>query len=124
MLPSEEQNILSSAVESGHAVVLTEVGKQVLNSLKAAETTDLPKMQFTEATDSDAKKFVTITSEEFFALTGSNAANQLSVTKHVNNSNLIQNVKCLGKRAVMKKSKVKTLLQNSNVSLMIFIFKV
>lgn len=116
MLPSEDHNILSSAVESGHAVVLTEVGKEVLNSLKAAEEADLPKMQFREPAQSPPKKFVTISPEEFFALTGSNAANQLSVTRHANNGATTQNLKQPLKRGVMKKSKVKPITSSNQVS--------
>lgn len=115
MLPSEEHNILSSAVESGHAVVLTEVGKEVLNSLKAAEASDLPKMQFREPVQGESKKYVTISPEEFFALTGSNAANQLSVTRHANNGAIKQSVR----RGVMKKNKVKLIPQSNHVRLKI-----
>lgn len=116
MLPSEDHNILSSAVESGRAVVLTEAGKEILNSLKAAEESDLPKMQFREPPQRPSKKYVTISPEEFYALTGSNAANQLSITRHANNGATTQNLKQPMKRGVMKKNKVKPISHSNQVS--------
>lgn len=111
MLPSEDHNILSSVVESGHSVVLTEVGKEVLNSMKAAEARDLPS----KSDESESKKYVTITPEEFFALTGSTGTN-LNVAKQLNNGKSKQNVKQSVRRVVMKKNKTRPIPQTNNVA--------
>lgn len=117
MLPSEEHNILSSAVESGHSVVLTEVGKEVLNSLKAAEARSLPKIHPKPPQQNESKKYVTITPEDFFALTGSGGVGRVNAAKHLNKEKATQNVKQTIKRVVMKKNKTSPIPQGSNVGL-------
>lgn len=123
MLPSEEQNILSSAVESGHAVVLTEVGKQILNSVKASDSADLPKAQFSK--ERDSKKIVTLTADEFFALSGSAADSHLNVSKYNTNSGKsAQNLKHDVKRAVIKRNIVNSEQQNHYLNCRVCIFSI
>lgn len=113
MLPSEDHSILSSAVESGHSVVLTEVGKEVLNSMKTAERNDLSNVHYSKPTQNESKKYVTITPEEFLSLTSS--AISVNSSKHLNNGKSKQNVKNHVKRVVMKKNKIRPIPQSNNV---------
>uniref|UniRef100_A0AAR5QHX1 GA-binding protein subunit beta-1 n=2 Tax=Dendroctonus ponderosae TaxID=77166 RepID=A0AAR5QHX1_DENPD len=65
MLPNdteEESSILNAVMESGHSVVLTDVGKEVLNTVKQQEekrTQPKPK----------PKKIITVSPEQFLSLT-------------------------------------------------------
>ncbi|KAG5891580.1 hypothetical protein JTB14_022245 [Gonioctena quinquepunctata] len=88
---NDEANILNSVMESGHSVVLTDVGKEVLNSLKQSE------VQQHEPILQMDKKIVTVTPEQFLAMT--------------NNKNFVKQLKVLPsrgqlKRVVMRKNKV------------------
>lgn len=65
MLPNdnEESNLLNTVVASGHSVVLTEVGKEMLKSLNEQAKTDpiVPQPK--------RKKIITLSPEEFLSLT-------------------------------------------------------
>lgn len=103
MLPAEDQNILSSAVESGHSVVLTDVGKEVLNSVKISEEQD----------QNETRKYLTITPEELFALTSTDEVSQL---KQVSNGKTSPSVKPSIKRVVMKKNRINPMNGKSSKS--------
>ncbi|KAJ8965623.1 hypothetical protein NQ314_004015 [Rhamnusium bicolor] len=87
---NEDSNILNTVMESGHSVVLTDVGKEVLNSVKRSEQ----QLQMN-------KKIVTVTTEEFLAMANGSINN---------NKNILRQLKVLPKsqvkRIVMKKNKV------------------
>lgn len=124
MLPNEENNILSSVMESGHSVVLTDVGKEVLNSVKQSEQQQLQlQKQQKSASDSAAptintnlipnvtsapttttpsgRKIITLTADEFLAMTANGTLGK---------NNIIKQVKVLPsktvKRIVMHKNKL------------------
>lgn len=114
MLPSEDDsNILSSILETGHSVVLTEVGKEVLNSTKPFTTTTTmnadkritPKIRTIPI---KPKKVITVTPQEFLAMT----LNQGGILKQVNGK-LVTN-KSNTRRIVMQKNKVGPILTNAN----------
>lgn len=92
MLPNEDNNILTTVMESGHSVVLTDVGKEVLDSVKQSEE--------------DSKKIVTMSEEEFLAMTSQNSKN-----------NLLKQVKVIPtktiKRIVVNKSNSKVVKDKS-----------
>ncbi|KAF5276857.1 hypothetical protein FQA39_LY06408 [Lamprigera yunnana] len=111
MLPADDDNnILSSILETGHSVVLTEVGKQVLNSTKPFQSTpatfpntfkkNVPKIRAVPILN-NAKKIITITPEEFLAM----AMNQADVIKPSNGKIVSTDSKPI-RRIVMKKNKV------------------
>ncbi|XP_072378872.1 uncharacterized protein Atac3 isoform X1 [Diabrotica undecimpunctata] len=90
---NDDGNILNSVMESGHSVVLTEVGKEVLNSVKQSEMKKQPPVLHLE------KKIVTVTPEQFLSM--------------ANNSKMsgLQNLKVIPtrgpyKRVMMKKNKL------------------
>ncbi|XP_028152359.2 GA-binding protein subunit beta-1-like isoform X2 [Diabrotica virgifera virgifera] len=90
---NDDGNILNSVMESGHSVVLTEVGKEVLNSVKQSEMKkQSPVLQL-------EKKIVTVTPEQFLSM--------------ANNTKIggLQNLKVIPtggpfKRVMMKKNKL------------------
>ncbi|KAB0802407.1 hypothetical protein PPYR_04593 [Photinus pyralis] len=115
MLPADDDsNILSSILETGHSVVLTEVGKEVLNSTKPLTTAGTvntgsrlaPKIRTIPI---KPKKVITVTPQEFLAMT----LNHGGVIKQVNRK-LLTNNKSNTKRIVMQKSKVGPILTNVN----------
>lgn len=98
--------------------IITEVGKQVLDSTKPAETTI---NNITNGTTTQKirtlplsikpKKIITMSSEEFLAMT----LNQGNVLKQINGKFSIP--KPTVKRVVMKRNKVVPITTNSNVGL-------
>lgn len=113
MLPTDDDNnILSSILESGHSVVLTEVGKQVLNSTKPFQTTTTttvpnnikkitPKIRTIPASVK-SKKVITVTPQEFLAMT----LNQSEIIKPINGKIITAQNKPTLRRIVMKKNKL------------------
>ncbi|CAH0553271.1 unnamed protein product [Brassicogethes aeneus] len=96
MLPHDDNTILSTVMESGHSVVLTDIGKEVLDSVKQSE----------EAV-TENKKIITITAEEFLAMTnGTYGKTSIRPFKLVN-------CKKTGKKIMVKRNKI---LPISNVS--------
>lgn len=66
-LPADNSTVVASAVENGHSLVLTEVGKQVLNSTKPTNniirTIQKPEQKI------QRRKVFTLTSEQLLAMT-------------------------------------------------------
>ncbi|CAG9822554.1 unnamed protein product [Phaedon cochleariae] len=94
----DNNNILNSVMESGHSVVLTDVGKEVLNSVKQSEQTFVHQQSQPleqPSTIRMEKKIVTLTPEQFLAITQSR--NDLRQWKIPAKGQL--------KRVVMKKNK-------------------
>nr|XP_023012760.1 GA-binding protein subunit beta-1-like [Leptinotarsa decemlineata]XP_023012761.1 GA-binding protein subunit beta-1-like [Leptinotarsa decemlineata] len=79
---NDDSNILHSVMENGHSVVLTDIGKEVLNSVKQSEQQQKQKQQKQQQPPvlKMNKKVVTITPEQFLAMTNNkNIFNQLKV---------------------------------------------
>ncbi|RZC31795.1 GA-binding protein subunit beta-1 [Asbolus verrucosus] len=94
MLPNDDNNILTTVMETGHSVVLTDVGKQVLNSLKESEQ---------KANSTMNKKIITVTPEEFLSMTANCGTNKAkNIIKQINGRLVPKNMK----RIVMKKNKL------------------
>ncbi|XP_018570865.1 GA-binding protein subunit beta-1 [Anoplophora glabripennis] len=89
---NEDGNILNSVMESGHSVVLTDIGKEVLNSVKQSEQQQL-QME---------KKIVQVTPEEFLAMANGSLNNNKNLFRQLK----VLPVKSQVKRIVMKKNKV------------------
>ncbi|KAJ8984896.1 hypothetical protein NQ317_002736 [Molorchus minor] len=89
----DEGHILTTVMESGHSVVLTDVGKEVLNSVKQSEQQEKPIQM--------EKKIVTLTPEEFLTV-ANGGLNNKSVYKQFK----VIPMKNQVKRIVMKKNKV------------------
>ncbi|XP_022919264.1 GA-binding protein subunit beta-1 [Onthophagus taurus] len=108
MLPNDDTNILSAVMETGHSVVLTDVGKQVLNSIKEEPPVIITKKQQEKPTKENSltpikvKKVITITPAEFLAMTNTGQLNNVSKQTNLVQISKNNNVK----RVVMKKSKV------------------
>ena len=92
MLPNEDNNILTTVMETGHSVVLTDAGKQVLNAFKESE----------EKANNLNKKIITVTPEEFLSMTSSCANKSKNILRQINGRLVPRNVK----RIVMKKNKL------------------
>ncbi|XP_060525063.1 GA-binding protein subunit beta-1 [Cylas formicarius] len=87
----EESSILNKAMESGHSVVLTEAGKEILKSVKESEEEEaLPKK---------AKNIITVTPEQFLAMMKAYSARNLGKVK-------VAPSKASVKRIVMRKNKL------------------
>lgn len=67
-LPADNSTVVASAVENGHSLVLTEVGKQVLNSTKPNNHNIIRTIQKPEQKIQRRKVF-TLTSEQLLAMT-------------------------------------------------------
>ncbi|VEN55840.1 unnamed protein product [Callosobruchus maculatus] len=93
---SEETNILNAAIDNGHSVVLTEAGKEVLNSFKQSD-----QQQQQQPPLHMEKKIVAVTPEEFLAMTNG------TLNKNVIRVKTIP-AKGQFKRIVMKKTKAGT----------------
>ncbi|KAL1505910.1 hypothetical protein ABEB36_005359 [Hypothenemus hampei] len=87
MLPNDndDNNILNTVMENGHSVVLTDIGKEVLNTVKKEE-----EKQNRE--NCKMKRVITVTPEQFLSLTKGNFV-------YNNNTATQQNVK----RVIMKR---------------------
>ncbi|XP_066248662.1 GA-binding protein subunit beta-1-like isoform X2 [Euwallacea similis] len=103
MLPidSDESNILNAVMESGHSVVLTDVGKEVLKTVKQQEEKVIPK-------PNPPKRTITVTLDQFLALTKGNFIQNV----------LPNNLKVISgrpniRRVVMKKNKKPTPFGNN-----------
>ncbi|CAG9859559.1 unnamed protein product [Phyllotreta striolata] len=94
MLQNDDGNIMNSVMESGHSVVLTDIGKEVLNSVKQSEQ----KKQTLQM----EKKFVSVTPEQFLAMTGKNGVKSIRPLKVVPS-------KVAFKRVVMKRNNVSSI---------------
>ncbi|XP_044262912.1 GA-binding protein subunit beta-1 [Tribolium madens] len=92
MLPNDDSNILTTVMETGHSVVLTDAGKQVLNAFKESE----------QKANSINKKIITVTPQEFLSMTSSCRNKSKNILKQINGRLVPKNVK----RIVMKKNKV------------------
>lgn len=117
LLQSDDNNILSSVMENGHSVVLTEVGKEVLNSVKVMEP--IPHSQVTPKIVQrtfEKKRILTLTPEEFLAMTATCGLDPPNVLKQLNGK-VIQNTKPTIKRIVMKKNKMSPISQVTSVSI-------
>ncbi|XP_049821532.1 GA-binding protein subunit beta-1 [Aethina tumida] len=90
MLPNDDNNILSTVMESGHSVVLTDVGKEVLDSVKQSEEALLP----------NNKKIIAVSADEFMAMTNGMGKNNV-----IRQFKLL-NCKNTGKRIMMKKNRI------------------
>ncbi|KAI4460174.1 ankyrin repeat protein [Holotrichia oblita] len=121
MLPADDSNILSTVMESGHSVVLTEAGKQVLNSIKQSDNVNLipkniqkpqPPKENTVSTV-NMKKIITVTPEEFLAMT-TNGGFSNNIGKPVNK--FITIPKNNVKRIVMKKNKTTPITATINMA--------
>ncbi|XP_065170782.1 GA-binding protein subunit beta-1 isoform X2 [Atheta coriaria] len=105
MIPDDDSNILSSVMETGHSVVLTEAGKQALNSIKAEKTSPIGITPITTVSKSTLvnqpsfkkKKIITVTADQFLAMTTNNS-NSLRIV----NGKLVQNKPMPVKRIVPK----------------------
>jgi GA-binding protein transcription factor beta len=94
MLPNEDNNILTTVMETGHSVVLTDVGKQVLNALKESDQ---------KVNSQVNKKIITVTPEEFLSMTANCGTNKAkNILKQINGRLVPKNMK----RIVMKKNKL------------------
>ncbi|KAF7282580.1 hypothetical protein GWI33_002302 [Rhynchophorus ferrugineus] len=93
MLPNDpdETNILNSVMESGHQVVLTEVGKEVLNTIKQQEQAK-PVMK---------NKIITVTPQQFLQMTSGNVIKSGNVLEKMK----VLPTKPITKRVVMKKNR-------------------
>lgn len=111
MLPNDESNILSSVMESGHSVVLTEVGKEVLNTMKLLDSEIIPKQVQKKH---ERRKIITVTPEEFLEMTANCSAIQNNSLKQINGKT-VQTVKPTVKRIVMKKNKTSPISNSTNV---------
>ncbi|XP_059478908.1 GA-binding protein subunit beta-1 isoform X2 [Neocloeon triangulifer] len=69
MLPADDSNIVASAMESGQTVVLTEAGKMALNLTRGAISNTTPK------TKSSKPNIMTISADQFAAITGRKVIN-------------------------------------------------
>nr|CAH7721935.1 unnamed protein product [Callosobruchus chinensis] len=96
---SEETNILNTAMDNGHSVVLTEAGKEVLNSFRQSEQQQSPLHM--------EKKIVSLTPEEFLAMTNGTMSKNLIRVKTIP-------AKGQFKRIVMKKTKAGSPINISN----------
>lgn len=128
MLPVDDCSILNSVMESGHSVVLTEAGKQALNSIKPHESNDdfseyLHSKPIVTATTTNAvspvkkNRIITVTADEFLAMTNGGSLNgQSNILKQLNGK-LINSVQktAQNKRIVMKKNKLVTISPAVNV---------
>ncbi|XP_030758903.1 GA-binding protein subunit beta-1-like isoform X2 [Sitophilus oryzae] len=94
MLPndSEETNLLNTVMESGHQVVLTDAGKEVLNSIKEEEQ---------EKIAVKSQKIITVTPEQLIQMTNGNIFEKA----HVFNKLKVAPAKQAPKRIVMKKNR-------------------
>ncbi|CAH1114418.1 unnamed protein product [Psylliodes chrysocephalus] len=90
---NDDGNILNTVMESGHSVVLTDVGKEVLNSVKQSEQR---KQSQTLHMD---KKFLTVTPEQFLAMTNNHSSKNIRQMKVIPSRGTF-------KRVVMKKNKI------------------
>jgi hypothetical protein len=119
MLPNEDNNILTTVMETGHSVVLTgnnlrfflirpniesDVGKQVLNALKESDQ---------KVNSQVNKKIITVTPEEFLSMTANCGTNKAkNILKQINGRLVPKNMK----RIVMKKNKLIPVSTVNNVS--------
>lgn len=103
MLPNDDNNILSTVMESGHSVVLTDAGKQLLNAFKESE----------KITNSVNKKIITVTPEEFLTMTSNCTNKSKNILKQINGRLVPKNLK----RIVMKKNKLIPVSTVNNVSI-------
>ncbi|GLV44130.1 Ada2a-containing complex component 3 [Carabus blaptoides fortunei] len=94
-LPADNSSVVASAVENGHSLVLTEVGKQVLNSTKP-----LVKMpvQKTHITKIKGRKVITVTADQLLAM----ATSSTNVFRKVPINSTDKPIK----RIVMNKNKI------------------
>lgn len=113
MLPNDENNILSSVMESGHSVVLTEVGKEVLNTMKMLEPDSIIPKHVQKKYE--RRKVITVTPEEFLEMTTNCSATHNNSLKQINGKT-VQTVKPTVKRIVMKKNKTSPISNSTNVS--------
>ncbi|KAL3270402.1 hypothetical protein HHI36_024361 [Cryptolaemus montrouzieri] len=108
MLPNDDDNnILSTVMESGHSVVLTDVGKQVLDSVKASEeASDITK-------NLGKSNYITLTADEFLSLAANTSINknQAQIFRQVNGKFVPKIIK----RIVMKKNKLQTISPVPNI---------
>ncbi|CAG9768875.1 unnamed protein product [Ceutorhynchus assimilis] len=72
---NEENNILSAAMESGHSFVLTEVGKQVFKTVKQKQE---------HAPIDRTNKIITVTPEQFLALSNGNLRKKNTQPRQLN----------------------------------------
>lgn len=87
MLPHEDNNILTTVMKTGHSVVLTDVGKEVLKSVKEAEKTE---------------KIITMTPEEFASMTANGTIKSKHVFQQINGKLVPKTMK----RVIVKKNKL------------------
>nr|CAI5846857.1 unnamed protein product [Callosobruchus analis] len=91
---SEETNILNTAIDNGHSVVLTEAGKEVLNSFKQSDQ----QQQQQQSPLHMEKKIVAVTPEEFLAMANGTLSKNVIRVKTIP-------AKGQFKRIIMKKTK-------------------
>ncbi|EEZ97725.1 GA-binding protein subunit beta-1 isoform X2 [Tribolium castaneum] len=92
MLPNDDSNILTTVMETGHSVVLTDAGKQVLNAIKESE----------QKANAINKKIITVTPQEFLSMASNCKNKSKNIIKQINGRLVPKNVK----RIVMKKNKL------------------
>lgn len=114
MLPNDndESNLLNTVVASGHSVVLTEVGKEMLKSLHEQAKTDpiVPQPK--------RKKIITLSPQQFLALTEGRATLSGANVKVVT-------VKPNAPRIAIKKDKATPFANNIKVRIIIrFVFQI
>lgn len=97
MLPNDDNNILSSVMESGHSVVLTDVGKELLNSVKVVDNLNMPEINPLPK----VSNYIKVSSSDLIPLNANvklKKSNKTAILKPVNVNRPI-------KRIVMKKYK-------------------
>ncbi|XP_018321808.1 GA-binding protein subunit beta-1 [Agrilus planipennis] len=121
MLPPDDSNIFTSVMDTGHQVVLTDIGKEMLNSTKPVAKIKPEAVKIATKVHQKLKSnsrsalktkevLLSVTPEEFLAMTTNlNAPMEL---KKVENFNCVS--KPTTKRIVMKKSKVIPVVVNNN----------
>lgn len=109
LLPNDDDNnILTTVMESGHSVVLTEVGKQILDSVKAEEESNQNITR--NLVNLDRKRYITLNPENVVTL-----APQTETERKEKKSQVANKEYRTIKRIVMKKNKLQPVSLTPNI---------
>ncbi|XP_044761114.1 GA-binding protein subunit beta-1-like isoform X2 [Coccinella septempunctata] len=108
LLPTDDDNnILSTVMESGHSVVLTEVGKQILESVKAEEESSQNITR--NLVNLERERFITVSPSDLLTLSPQPTVEKKERSKVINKES--RNIK----RIVMKKNKLQPMSLTPNI---------